>query len=344
MNNNLLLLLVPQIIISYGLTWALRNWAIQLNMIDIPNERSSHAVATPRGGGVAIVLTVIVSVIILAVITNVIHTREVLVFLFGSSLIAIVGLLDDRKSLSARHRFATQIIVALVTVSVLGYPTRMAIPLVGGYDIGAFGAVVVVVWIVGFINAYNFMDGIDGIAAGTGIVVAFGWLALFGLSFSPNPVIIVLTIAVMGGCVGFLGHNWQPARIFMGDAGSTFLGYTFAVLPLMLTETQTQSLTSAAMLTWPFLFDAGITFLHRLITGKNVFAAHREHIYQKLVTAGFSHSLVAALYMVMALLGIVFAGAYLETSYIVLLAPFILGACLFYISHLLTTRYRLLKR
>lgn len=340
----MILLLVPQIALSYGLTWALRNWAVQLNMLDVPNERSSHTATTPRGGGVAIVATVMLSVIALAIITQVINTREILAYLFGGSLIAIVGLLDDRHSLSAKYRFAVQFIVAVLMVSVLGYPARVGIPIVGGFDAGPLGAVVVIIWIVGFINAYNFMDGIDGIAAGTGVIAGLGWLVLFGLSFDPNTVIIVLMIAVVGGCAGFLGHNWQPASIFMGDAGSTFLGFTFAVLPLMLKETQIQSLTSSAMLMWPFLFDASITFLRRLLARKNVLTAHREHIYQRLVEAGLSHAFVTGLYMVLTLLGVIFASAYLEGSYIVLLAPIVMGFGLLYLSDLLSNKYHLVNR
>jgi UDP-N-acetylmuramyl pentapeptide phosphotransferase/UDP-N-acetylglucosamine-1-phosphate transferase len=344
MDSLLLLLLIPQIAISYGVTWAIRTWAVRFKMMDIPNERSSHTSVTPRGGGIAIVLTVILSVIALAVVTGVINTPEILAYLVGGTLIAIVGILDDMQSLSASRRFAMQAFVALIIVAILGHPTTIQIPILGILPVGNFGIIIVMLWIVGFINAYNFMDGIDGMAAGTGTVIALGWLSLFGISFDPNVVIIVLTIALMGGCIGFLGQNWQPAKIFMGDAGSTFLGFTFAVLPLMLKETQVQSLTASALVMWPFLFDPVFTFVRRLLAGKNVFKAHREHIYQKLVIAGLPHAVVAGLYMSMSVMGIVFASAYLEGSRIVLIAPLMLAGCLVYLSHLLTSQYQLTRK
>ncbi|MCA9882527.1 MAG: glycosyltransferase family 4 protein [Anaerolineae bacterium] len=344
MDNSLLLLLVPQIIIAYGITWGIRRWAMRYNVMDVPNARSSHTTVTPRGGGVAVVLTVTLSVIGLSLVTGTLITSEILAYLVGSMLIALVGFIDDVRSLSTVHRFGAQALVALVMVYLLGYPQTFQVPLFGIVEVGIFGAVITVIWIVGLINAYNFMDGIDGIAGGNAVIVALGWLSLYGLSFNPNISVVVITIAIIGGCIGFLGHNWHPARIFMGDVGSTFLGFTFAVLPLMLQESQVPSLTSAALLLWPFLFDTIVTFGHRMIQGKNVFAAHREHMYQRLVIAGLPHAVVSSTYMVLSLMGVIFANAYLEGSRIILIAPLALGIGLAYVTYLFSTRYRFAVR
>lgn len=349
MDVRLLLLLILQIAIAYGITWGLRRWARRFNVMDVPNARSSHQQVTPRGGGTAIVLTVILSIVGFALFTGTTLSSQIIGYLVGSVLIAILGFLDDLLSLPAKQRFAAQGLVALGTVVLLGYPTQFSLPLLGTMNIGIIGAIITIIWIVGLINAYNFMDGIDGIAAGNAVIVGLGWLVLYGLAFNPQADVIVLTLGIVSGCLGFLGHNWSPARIFMGDVGSTFLGYTFAVLPLLISAdpetpiSPAAALVAAALLLWPFLFDTVLTFTRRLLRKENVFAAHRQHLYQRLVIAGLPHPFVTSAYMVLALLGIVFAKAYLDGNTIVLLAPLLVGVGLVSVTYLIAKRQQKAK-
>ena len=149
------------------------------------------------------------------------------------------------------------------------------------------------------------MDGIDGIAGGQAVVAGLGWAALGWLS--DQPLVGILGILLAASSLGFLGHNWPPARIFMGDVGSAFLGFTFAVLAVAAAQRDARLALAGVLLVWPFIFDACFTFLRRLRNGENVFAAHRSHLYQRLVIAGYSHRTVTLLYIGLAAWGAILA-------------------------------------
>jgi UDP-N-acetylmuramyl pentapeptide phosphotransferase/UDP-N-acetylglucosamine-1-phosphate transferase len=177
-------------------------------------------------------------------------------------------------------------------------------------DLGAWGALrfgaaawpLTLLWIIGLTNAFNFMDGIDGIAGITAVAAA-GAIAAAAAALGAGSV-AVTAAALAGGSLGFLTSNWQPARIFMGDVGSAFCGFMLAVLPLTLpADCVPVVLPVAALAAWPFIFDASFTILRRLRRGENIFQAHRSHLYQRLVIAGWSHRHVACLYGGMAACG-----------------------------------------
>jgi UDP-N-acetylmuramyl pentapeptide phosphotransferase/UDP-N-acetylglucosamine-1-phosphate transferase len=155
------------------------------------------------------------------------------------------------------------------------------------------------------------MDGVDGIAGAQALVVGLGWAMLGWLGHQPH--VSVMGMLLAGASLGFLIHNWPPARIFMGDVGSAFLGYTFAVLPLMAAhapQADSRLAMVGALLLWPFVFDSGFTFIRRALRGENVFAAHRTHLYQRLVIAGHSHLFATALYAGLAVVGALLAVAW----------------------------------
>jgi UDP-N-acetylmuramyl pentapeptide phosphotransferase/UDP-N-acetylglucosamine-1-phosphate transferase len=155
-------------------------------------------------------------------------------------------------------------------------------------------------WIVGCINAFNFMDGIDGLAGGQGVVLGLAWLAV-GL-LMPWPSLQLLGLLLASSSTGFLLHNWAPARIFMGDSGSAFLGYWAAVAPFC-TPRPGHLLVPAALIIWPLLFDSGLTLLRRVHAGESLLVAHRGHLYQRLVDRGAGQARVAAAYVVLAACG-----------------------------------------
>lgn len=274
-----------------------RRWALHQFILDHPNERSSHSTPTPRGGGIAIVVVVLAVMVAVA-------DRRFLPVAGGALLIAVVGFVDDLRGLSARVRFAIHVLGAAIAIAALGYVRGIDIPAIGHLPFGVLGIPLTLLWIVGLTNAFNFMDGIDGIAGGQGVVAGLGY-------FLAGRLFHLETVALIGGalamaCLGFLFHNWQPARIFMGDVASGFLGYLLAVLALPNAVLP----FAAALFLWPFLFDSGFTILRRLRRRENIFAAHRTHLYQRLVISGLRHAQVSALYIALALLGIgVFAAA-----------------------------------
>jgi UDP-N-acetylmuramyl pentapeptide phosphotransferase/UDP-N-acetylglucosamine-1-phosphate transferase len=154
------------------------------------------------------------------------------------------------------------------------------------------------VWLVGLLNAYNFMDGIDGIASGQAVVAGLMWAWACG---SSAPFVAVAGVLIAAASIGFLWHNWAPAAIFLGDAGSGFLGFAFAALPLVAyQETGDARFPLAGVLmVGPFVFDTIYTLCRRLRRRENIVRAHRTHLYQRLVTNGWSHARVATLYLVL---------------------------------------------
>lgn len=230
-------------------------------------------------------------------------TAPVITLAAMAAVVALLGAMDDWLSLRARVRLPVHFAAALVVVVVVGGWSRMALPFAGPVDLGAVAPVLAILWLVGLLNAYNFMDGIDGIAGAQGLAAGAAWCA-FGLA-AHQPAVAWLGAATAAASLGFLTMNWHPARIFLGDAGSTGLGFLLAGLPLLAREAQPAALAPwlAACPVWPFVFDAGYTFLRRATRGENVFHPHRDHLYQRLVIAGWSHPRVAALYGVLAAVG-----------------------------------------
>jgi UDP-N-acetylmuramyl pentapeptide phosphotransferase/UDP-N-acetylglucosamine-1-phosphate transferase len=284
-------------ILSYLLVYLIRRYAEYRRIIDHPNERSSHSIPTPRGGGLAIVILVIATVVWSMREAQLSH---VLVYLICGLVIAYLGWRDDVHSLSTRVRFAVQGLVAAVSIYGLGYAKAVTIPLFGELQLGVFGVVITFLWIVGLTNAYNFMDGIDGIAGGVAFAGGLGWMMLATQAHIPFAFWIALAIAASS--LGFLGHNWSPAKIFMGDVASTFLGYTFAVLPLLSATKGGDALMLGTLLMWTFIMDAGVTFIRRAIKREKLLSAHRTHLYQRLVIGGYSHAKVSVLYISLTLL------------------------------------------
>ena len=290
---------------TWGGTARFRLWAEKRQIVDMPNERSSHTRPTPRGGGLIIVAVTLVCGLLMAVISLPGSSWITYVpFLGGALLVAIVSWLDDVRTLPSWLRLTAHFLAACIAVAGLGYWTDVSLPLVGTVSLGGWGAVVTVFWIVGLTNAYNFMDGTDGIAGAQAVVAGMGWAVLGWIG--EIPLIGGMGLAVAGSSMGFLIHNWPPARIFMGDVGSAFLGYTLAVFPVMygfFDKASSGAWAIALLLVWPFVFDTLFTFARRLRRGENVFAAHRSHLYQRMTSAHSGHARVALLYSGLALVG-----------------------------------------
>lgn len=278
---------------SFVLTGLVRRWALRIGLMDLPNERSSHLLAVPRGGGVAIVVVVIFAAILLY-LADWMSTTAAMVWIVGGSLIAAVGFMDDRLGLSAKIRLAAHFGAAwLVANAVGGLPLSYAplTSLTGGV-IGMICAMLAVTWAI---NLFNFMDGTDGIAASQATFVAGGG-ALFCLLSNADKGVAAMSLTVGAASIGFMCWNMPKAKIFMGDIGSGFLGFALVQCAFASAVGGGPTLWTWLILHAAFLCDATVTLLVRLIRGEPVYAAHRQHAYQHLARRWNSHGRVLGAY------------------------------------------------
>ncbi len=267
-------------------TGLMRRYALQKKLLDVPNLRSSHASPTPRGGGVAIVIAFFAVALLLAFL-GLMEARILGALLIGGGAMAWVGYLDDRRHLRASVRFSVHLASALFVVMMLGGVPESALARWGlhGLWIGGLLAVLLMVWTT---NLFNFMDGIDGIA-GSEAVFLGGAGALLNWSHGGDPGLTAAMLCLAAASLGFLPWNWPPARIFMGDVGSGFLGFTLAVLGLAANQLGTIPLEAWGILGGVFFVDATITLLRRVVRGDQWFEAHRMHAYQQLARRWRAH-------------------------------------------------------
>jgi UDP-N-acetylmuramyl pentapeptide phosphotransferase/UDP-N-acetylglucosamine-1-phosphate transferase len=293
-------------IFSYVAVGHIRRFGERHAILDVPNHRSSHSMSVPKGGGLAIVVVTLLAMWLYLILNSSVSRWTLTVYTIGAILIVIISGLDDLHPQSSMLRLAVQSLGAVLAIYGFGtLPISQALRFTAA-DVW-LNPVLTFLWIVGLTNAYNFMDGIDGLAGGQAVVAGLGWMVLGWLG--GQPLVLVLGLLIAATSFGFLLHNWSPARIFMGDVGSAFLGYTFAVFPLMLNSKLTNGrdalkvISLAILPVWPFVFDATFTILRRLRRGENVFSAHRSHLYQRLVIAGHTHRSISLLYCILAVLG-----------------------------------------
>jgi Fuc2NAc and GlcNAc transferase len=267
--------------VALFMTGALRRYALARSLIDIPNARSSHSMPTPRGGGVAIVVSFLVALPLLAAL-GLVAWPLVWALLGSGAGIALLGFLDDHGHIAARWRLLGHFTAAIWALFWLdGLPPVNVLGFI--LDLGWLGHVLAAVYLVWLLNLYNFMDGIDGIASVEAICVCLGGALLFALSGvadSAQPTGIFVALLLAAAVAGFLFWNFPPARIFMGDAGSGFLGVTLGVLSLQAAWAEPQLLWGWLVLLGVFIVDATFTLLRRLLRGDKVYEAHRSHAYQ----------------------------------------------------------------
>jgi len=260
------------ILSSLILTELIRRYSLKKDLIDIPNERSSHSIATPHGGGLAIVVCFLVAIGFSDLLAN-----NIVFALIGSGvLIAAVGFWDDQGHIAARWRLLSHFMAAAWVLFWLGGLPEFQF-LGFSIDAGWTGMVVVAFLLVWLLNLFNFMDGIDGIAASETIFVAcagayFSWLNGFeNLSF--------ISFVLAAATVGFLILNWSPAKIFMGDVGSGFLGLMLGIIAYA-NILEGSSVWLWLILLAVFLVDSGVTLLRRILNGEKWYEAHCSHAYQ----------------------------------------------------------------
>lgn len=272
-------------LLSVMLTRALRRYAISRGLLDVPNRRSSHTLPTPRGGGVAIVASFAAGVAALA-LSGTISRATAAALLAPGIFAAVVGFWDDHAPLKARWRLLAHFLAAAIALAAIGGMNAISVAglfTLSGWPVQAFG-VLMVVWLL---NLYNFMDGIDGLAGVEAVTVCLGGAVLALVVGYPEGSFTCLLLAAASA--GFLVWNFPPAKIFMGDAGSGFLGITFGVLIVDAARHSPELLWSWLVLLGAFIVDATVTLIRRLLRGEPVYQAHRSHAYQHAARALGAH-------------------------------------------------------
>ena len=275
-------LFIPILIIgltSWALTGVMVRYAQQLGFVDVPNERSSHARIVPRSGGLSIVLTFIGALVFYSLADG-LKASWTAALIPGAIAVALVGLLDDHRGVASRVRFLIHLCASGVALFFIkGLPTLFFGSV--AIELGPLGYLIGVLFITWLLNLYNFMDGIDGIAGIETLTVCWSG-ALLGIAQAKGtPILSEMHLLLGMSSLGFLLWNWPPAKIFMGDVASGFLGYVLGVLVLICAHEQHVSLWAWFILLGSFIVDSTYTLFRRMSRGEKWYAAHRSHTYQR---------------------------------------------------------------
>lgn len=295
---------------SLVLTPLLRRFCERYRLVDEPrDDRRVHEKPVPRLGGVAIFVSLLIAVSVLPLLNNLLtHTlrpdlRGIVVFLVCGFLVLLLGVYDDLRGANARVKFAGLAGVAVLFYVLGGRIETLSIPFVGSVTLHpVIGFLVTLVWVVGIANAFNLIDGVDGLASGSAL---FSSMVLFSVSLiQGRPLVAVIALVLTGALAGFLRYNFNPASIFLGDSGSLFVGFTLAALAIL----GSQKASTAVAVAIPILafglpvVDTSVSIARRFLSGKPIFEGDREHIHHMLLERGWSQRRVAlVLYGVSAL-------------------------------------------
>ena len=281
----------------FGLAIVLTRFMLhRVRVMDVPIERSSHRTPTPKSGGIAIVATFLAGVIAIFVIGDRTQIRQdfFLGFVFSALLIAGISFYDDLKSKSFIVKLATQLLAIFLVLAFGIVIDRLALPFIGQQiALGWWAYPISFVWILGLTNASNFMDGLDGLMGGVAVIVSVFFCVI---TYTQGSTFVYITCyTLLAGSLGFLVYNFPPARIFMGDVGSAFLGFTFAVLAIIAAryDHSHTSFMVMPLLLFNVIYDTFFTFVRRLLRGDKVYEAHRTHLYQLFNQLGYSHRTVS---------------------------------------------------
>ncbi|MCT4613162.1 MAG: undecaprenyl/decaprenyl-phosphate alpha-N-acetylglucosaminyl 1-phosphate transferase [Clostridia bacterium] len=310
--------------------------AFKLGAIAHPRERDIHKKPMPRLGGLAINIGALIAILLFSPILKVFDPKQLLAIVIGALFIIIVGVIDDIKVIRARHKLIGQIaaagliVASGITIDMVSFPFLPE----GVLRFGVFAYPITMIWIIGIVNAVNFIDGLDGLAAGVSSIasLALMFIAIFvGESVNAGGS-AVLTAALAGASVGFLPYNFNPAQIFMGDAGSGFLGYILAIAAIMGMFKGYAIVVIVLVLGLP-IFDTAFAIIRRIMSGKSITEADRGHLHHRLMDSGYSHKrTVLILYAVGMLFGVTAILLTFNAVYYSGLTVFILVMLVFFIT------------
>ena len=259
--------------------------------MDQPNHRSSHVKPLPRAGGISIVITFYIGLVITWYLGEFggIDRRLLFGFILSTLLVAGISFVDDITNQPALIKLLTQGVAVIVALHMGVVLNQIALPGLGYVQLGSLGLIVSFFWIVGLTNAYNFMDGLDGLAGGVAVIV---WLFFLIITYSEGSTFAyIISYSILAGSLGFLVLNYPPAKIILGDVGAAFLGFLFSSLAILASRYDESRVSFLVMplLLFNFIYDTAFTFFRRLISREKVFEAHRGHLYQMLNRSGYSH-------------------------------------------------------
>lgn len=279
--------------ICFALGFLVYQYLFKFRIIDQPNERSSHSTPTVRGGGISIMMTIMLGAVGLGLGTSGNALNVVIPFVL---LLTVLSFIDDLKSISPLLRFGCHMLVALAALFRIGWP-EISLQLGQSLQISVPHGIVALlcfIWLIGYTNAFNFMDGINGIASMQALVTGLGAAFLAGISAgSWKDLPVLFSVVIAGAAAGFVPHNFPKARMFMGDVSSAPLGFLLATLVLWLSSRYGWDLLIPLVLLHAnFVLDTGITLARRVLKGEKWYAPHREHFYQRAVRSGKSHAFV----------------------------------------------------
>jgi UDP-GlcNAc:undecaprenyl-phosphate GlcNAc-1-phosphate transferase len=311
--NTYLTLFVFALFLSLALTPILRRLCERYGLVDQPQEdRRIHLKPIPRLGGVAVYIATVVALASTTMFDNLATQTirgqfgKLLVLLVPSTILLLIGAYDDLRSASPGLKVTAQILASILFCLMGGRIEAISMPFVGSVGLPPMiGLILTIIWIVGISNAFNLIDGMDGLATGAAL---FACLVMLGISFiTGNSLISVVTLVLSGALIGFLRYNFNPASIFLGDSGSLFIGFLLAGLSVL----GTQKASTAVAVVIPLMvfalpvIDTGFTIVRRLISGHPLFQGDREHIHHMLLAKGWSQRRAAfVLYGVCALFGL----------------------------------------
>lgn len=303
------------ILITWALSFVVYRVLFRFRVLDAPNHRSSHTQATVRGGGVGIIAAIVLATLAFCSAED---ARSIFIILFCTICLALVSFIDDLKSLGIRVRLLCQIVAAIGAFVAIALDSSHARAM--GIESITISVILLgilsTIWIVGYTNAFNFMDGVNGIAAGQAAVTGLGMAVLCMSDVeAPKNSAIILSLIVSGAALGFLPHNFPRARMFMGDVGSAPLGFLLSVLVVWLVKIRGYSvLIPLILLHLNFVLDTGITLVRRVLRGENWKEPHREHFYQRLLRSGKSHEFVTSSFLGIQVLVLAMIGLYMQSS------------------------------
>src|SRR5690625_1021849 len=308
---------------SFLLTYPVRKLAIKWNIVDLPNYRKIHTEITPRFGGIAIFIGSMLGLLYLLP-----SNEHMFAIVSGAFVIVITGALDDRYDIRPIVKLTGQFIAASFLVSSGLIIEQVTLPFLGKIDLGFISVLVTVFWVIGITNAINLIDGLDGLATGVSTIALISILIM--AIIDSQLIVVYFSTVLIGANLGFLYHNYYPAKIYMGDTGSNFLGYMIAVismLGLFKNIAFLSFLIPILILAVP-IFDTLFAMARRIKTGESIMMADNKHIHYQLLRLGFSHRVtVLIMYGFSAVFGalaILFSKASFMLSVIISVIAFVL--------------------
>lgn len=305
------------------LTYPIKSLAVRIGAMDKPNKRKIHQKAMPRLGGLAIFFGTLAGMLYLEP-----EHEHLLEIFLGALVIIITGVLDDKYTLKPLQKLVGQFVATSFLISSGLIIDRITLPIIGVVDLGFLSVLITVIWVIGITNAINLIDGLDGLATG---VTSIALISIFIMSILDQQLIVtLLSIGLLGASLGFLFHNFHPAKIYMGDTGSNFLGYMVAVismLGLFKNLTFFSFIVPIIVLAVP-IFDTLLAIYQRAKSNENIMQADRRHLHYQLMDKGFSHRqtvlIIYGFSAVFGALAIIFANASLTVLFAIIIITVVL--------------------